>query len=148
MPTIDKLAAIARASYEVNRAYCIAIGDTSQPAWDDAPEWQQSSARNGVAGALDGNTPEQSHVAWMAEKVANGWTYGPVKDPERKQHPCMVSYAELPAAQRAKDSLFVGTVRGMAAALGMVVRYPEQPGHPGRAIDWSTGLIVVDQAPA
>ena len=34
----------------MNRAYCLALGDTSQPAWDEAPDWQQSSARSGVTG--------------------------------------------------------------------------------------------------
>lgn len=62
--------ACARAAHEANRAYCIAIGDASQVAWDDAPEWQRSSARNGVVGALNGNTPEQSHEGWLAEKKA------------------------------------------------------------------------------
>ena len=109
--------ACARAAHEVNRAYCFALGDDSQPAWEAAPEWQKSSARNGVAGALAGNTPEQSHESWLAEKKATGWKYGPVKDPEKKEHPCFVPYAELPAAQQKKDHLFTSTVREMAAAL-------------------------------
>jgi hypothetical protein len=66
-----------------------------------------------------------------------------VKDPEKKQHPCMVPYADLPAAQRAKDALFLGTVRNMAAALGMTVHYPEQPGHPARTIDWSAEQVRI-----
>lgn len=110
--------ACARAAHEVNRAYCIAIGDNSQPAWDDAPEWQRTSAINGVAGALAGNTPEQSHAGWMAEKFTNGWTYGPVKDPEKKQHPCMVPYSELPPEQREKDGLYLTVVHAMHIALG------------------------------
>jgi len=110
--------ACARAAHEVNRAYCLALGDTSQPSWEDAPEWQSSSARNGVIGALNGNTPEQSHVCWLAEKKANGWTYGPVKDPEKREHPCFVPYADLPESQRAKDDLFITTVRAIAKAIG------------------------------
>lgn len=115
----EHIEAIARATHEANRAYCIAVGDTSQPPWDEAPDWQRSSARNGVVGALvAGNTPEQSHEGWMAEKTAAGWTYGPVKDPEAKQHPCMVPYDQLPPAQRVKDALFVAVACAMAAALG------------------------------
>lgn len=109
--------ACARAAHEANRAYCIAIGDTSQPSWDDAPEWQKSSARNGVSGALTGATPEQSHESWLAEKRATGWKFGPVKDPEAKEHPCFVPYAELPPAQRNKDALFLSTVRAVSIAL-------------------------------
>lgn len=110
--------ACAQAAHEVNRAYCLALGDASQPAWESAPDWQRASARNGVFGALDGNTPEQSHDSWVREKLAAGWTYGPVKDPERKRHPCMVPYEELPPEQRAKDALYLTVVRAVAAALG------------------------------
>lgn len=39
---------IARVVHEVNRAYCEALGDTSQPKWEDAPQWQRDSAMLGV----------------------------------------------------------------------------------------------------
>lgn len=113
-----QIEACARAAHEANRAYCIALGDLSQSAWDVAPDWQRSSAINGVAGVLRGNTPEQSHESWLAEKAATGWKYGATKDPEKKEHPCFVPYAELPPAQRAKDHVFVGVVRAVAAAFG------------------------------
>lgn len=98
---------IARIAHEVNRAYCASLGDMSQPAWEDAPDWQRQSAVNGVnAHANGGLTPEQSHESWMAEKRAAGWKYGPVKDPDAKEHPCFVPYSELPIEQRTKDYLF------------------------------------------
>lgn len=102
---------VARAAHEANRAWCIASGDTSQPSWDDAPEWQRTSAINGVRGVIRGNTPEQSHESWTREKVAAGWVYGETKDPEARRHPCLVPYADLPPVQRAKDAIFVGVVR-------------------------------------
>jgi len=102
---------IARICHEVNRAYCQSIGDDSQPKWNDAPDWQRESAINGVLFHLENDvTPEQSHENWMREKVAAGWTYGPVKDPEKKQHPCMVPYHDLPLEQRTKDYLFRAVV--------------------------------------
>jgi hypothetical protein len=107
----------AEAAHEMNRILCESQGDMSQPRWADAPEWQRTSAINGVRGAIAGNTPEQSHASWMAEKVATGWVYGPRKDAAAKQHPCMVAYAELPPSQRAKDALYIATVAAMRAAL-------------------------------
>jgi len=110
--------ACAHAAHEANRAYCLALGDLTQPTWENAPDWQRSSAINGVRGVLlNGNTPEQSHQNWLSEKLATGWKYGPVKDPDLKEHPCFVPYAKLPAEQKAKDSIFVTTVRTIAAAL-------------------------------
>lgn len=113
----DKIEACARAAHEANRAYCIALGDASQMPWDEAPEWQKTSVRKGVIGALCGNTPEQSHESWLDEMRATGWTYGPVKDADRREHPCFVPYADLPEAQRRKDALFLAVVLALDVAL-------------------------------
>jgi hypothetical protein len=111
--------AAARAAHEANRAYCMALGDNSQAAWDDAPEWQRRSAQLGVMGVLNGNTPEQSHESWLAEKAATGWRYGAAKDPDKKEHPCFRPYAELPPEQRAKDDVFGAVARAIFTALGV-----------------------------
>lgn len=106
---------IARVCHEVNRAYCRAIGDDSQPSWEEAPEWQQESALKGVDFKLDnpGSSPADSHASWLREKVDTGWTYGPVKDVEKKEHPCFVHYDDLPLEQRVKDYLFLAVVEAM-----------------------------------
>lgn len=111
--------AIARVAHEINRAYCASLGDTSQPAWDDAPEWQQKSAIAGVEMHLANPdaTPEQSHESWLAQKLADGWTYGEVKDAENKQHPCCVPYDQLPPEQKAKDYLFRAAVHQCKALI-------------------------------
>lgn len=102
---------IAKVCHEVNRAYCRSIGDDSQPAWEDAPEWQKKSAISGVEYHLNNEvTPENSHENWMREKETDGWIYGDVKDPENKTHPCMVPYDQLPIEQRTKDYLFKAVV--------------------------------------
>ncbi len=103
---------IARVCHEANRALCMTHGDMSQVGWDDAPQWQRDSAMNGVAFVLsDPDAPASAnHVSWMAEKVADGWIYGPVKDPERKTHPCIVPFDALPPEQQAKDKIFKAIV--------------------------------------
>lgn len=106
---------IAELCHEVNAAYCRLTGDDSQPAWADAPDWQKESAINGVEGVISGNSPEQSHESWLAEKEKDGWSFGEVKDPEKKEHPCFVPYDSLPAEQKIKDDLYVGVVRALAA---------------------------------
>lgn len=106
---------IARVCHEVNRAYCAAIGDASQPAWDDAPDWQRDSALAGVNHTIDNPDakPEDSHNSWLAQKRADGWAYGEVKDADKKEHPCFVPYDELPAEQKTKDFLFQAVVRAL-----------------------------------
>lgn len=107
--------AIARVAHEVNRAYCQALGDQSQPSWEAAPEWQRNSAINGVHFHLANPDagPDHSHNEWLKEKREAGWKYGPVKNPEAKEHPCFVAYDELLTEQKAKDFLFRGVVHAL-----------------------------------
>jgi hypothetical protein len=102
---IEKIAGIC---HEVNRAYCQALGDFSQPSWEFAPDWQRESSINGVKLHLNNPLagPEASHKGWMQQKIDGGWTYGEIKDPQKKQHPCMVQFEELPIEQKAKDYIF------------------------------------------
>jgi hypothetical protein len=105
---------IGRVCHEVNRAYCQALGDDSQPTWEDAPAWQRESARMGVDLHMSGNFgPEASHISWMNQKLADGWTYGPAKNPDLKQHPCLVPFDQLPREQQAKDYLFRAVVHAL-----------------------------------
>lgn len=107
---------IARVAHQVNKAFCEATGDTSQPEWEDAPDWQQDSAYQGVLfhQANPSSTPEDSHKSWLSEKSAGGWKYGPTKDPLKLEHPCMVPYEALPKTQQAKDYLFSALVKSLS----------------------------------
>lgn len=113
---------IACAAHMANRVYCQALGDESQPTWEDAPEWQRSSIINGVRAKLANPdiTPAQSHEGWLAQKRAEGWTWGPTKDPLLKTHPCMLDYENLPADQKHKDHNFLAVVLSMARAFGVL----------------------------
>lgn len=106
----------AHAAHEMNRVYCLSHGDDTQVPWEEAPDWQKESCIK-VRGVLAGNGPAESHASWLVEKKATGWKYGPVKDADKKEHPCMLPYEELPEFQRRKDELFVATVKAIAAAM-------------------------------
>lgn len=114
MRRISGLATTDMASicHEANRRYCWGLGDVSQVPWDQAPEWQRSSAVDGVNAILDGRvkSPEDSHQNWFHDKRAAGWVYGPQKDPAKKEHPCCVPFDQLPESQRLKDTLFFAIV--------------------------------------
>ena len=119
MKRILTVLAIASIAHELNKAYCESQGDTSQVDWDKAPDWQKDSAVKGVEFHLTNPdaTPENSHESWLKQKQEEGWKYGPVKDVERKEHPCFVPYAELPEAQKAKDYVFRAAVHELAPYL-------------------------------
>lgn len=46
---------------------------------------------------------ENTHDNWAAGRIAEGWTYGPVRNDELKQHPCLVPYNELPDNEKEYD---------------------------------------------
>ena len=103
---------IAKVAHEVNRALCQAFGDDSQVVWEEAPEWQRSSAINNVKFHITHPDagPEHSHNSWMANKLSEGWKWGPIKDAEKKEHPSICVYQQLPPHEKAKDYLFCAVV--------------------------------------
>lgn len=110
---------IAAICHEANRALCERLGDYSQKAWVNSPDWQHASVVAGVEFRLrnPGSSPAASHESWLSVKRAEGWVYGPVKDPEAKQHPCMVPFDQLPPEQQAKDHLFTAIVDALKGLL-------------------------------
>lgn len=112
---------IAKACHGANKALCESFGDTSQRPWEEAEEWQRKSAIDGVRFRIDnpGAPDSAQHDAWMADKVASGWTYGPTKDAVAKTHPCLVPFVELPPEQRAKDAIFGAIVDSLAHLLAV-----------------------------
>lgn len=113
----NNLESIAAACHQANRMWCDAHGDVVLPVWSSLPEPIQKSTVRGVLFALvPGTTPESQHQAWMADRLAEGWTLGPVKDVVLKTSPNLVPYDQLPAEQRAKDVLFRGVVNAFMMA--------------------------------
>lgn len=113
--TDKRIEIIAMVAHAVNAAYCLSIGDNSQPTWDSAPDWQKQSVINGVNMHLQNPdaTPEQSHKSWLEHKVKEGWVYGEEKDEEAKTHPCVLPFEKLPPEQKSKDYLFRGVVHAL-----------------------------------
>ena len=105
--------AIGRVCHEANRAYCIVVGDSELPAWDDLEETYRESTRIGVRNALAGHTPKESHASWLKERVGAGWVLGAKLDRTAKIHPNLVQYDQLPEAQKRKDHLFVAITRAL-----------------------------------
>lgn len=107
---------IAAATHEDNREYCLMLGDESQMPWEDAPEWQKDSVKDGVRFALEAfdkgemPSPAASHENWLKYKMEEGWSYGEVKDAVKKTHPCMKPYEELPLHNKIKDLIFITNV--------------------------------------
>lgn len=106
---------IGRVCHEANRAFCAAIGEEVQPPWEEAPKEMVTSVFKGVKYCrehldIDAKT---SHEIWMSNKTKDGWTYGEIKDAEKKTHPLMIPYDQLPMLHKLKDELFISIVKAL-----------------------------------
>ena len=43
------------------------------------------------------------HEVWAHGRIADGWTFGKTRDDEKKTHPCLVPYEELPELEKEYD---------------------------------------------
>ncbi len=113
---ISDLEAISRAVHEAVRAWSAAHGQLDIPAWDEAPDWMRASTEESVrfvqahpqAGA------GAQHEQWMAQRQADGWTYGATRDDEKKHHPMLVPFDELPEFERKKDALVCAIILALS----------------------------------
>lgn len=53
--------------------------------------------------ALTERLAKNTHEVWARGRMADGWTYGPVRDDAKKQHPGLVPYAELSEEEKQYD---------------------------------------------
>ena len=66
-----------------------------------------------------------AHDVWARERMADGWTYGPARDDERKEHPCLVPYDRLPESEKKYDrSTSLETLKAICALGFRIVAPP------------------------
>ena len=46
---------------------------------------------------------ENTHEVWSQTRMNNGWTYGTERNDEKKLHPCLIPYSELPETEKECD---------------------------------------------
>ena len=52
------------------------------------------------------------HEVWASSRIAQGWTWGPVRSDAFKTHPSLVPYEELPEEEKQYDrDTAVGTLK-------------------------------------
>ena len=65
---------------------------------------------------------ENTHDLWARQRLQDGWTWGPARNDERKHHPGLVHYAELPASEQEYDRIIVVQTLKTIVKLGYDVR--------------------------
>ena len=46
---------------------------------------------------------KNTHEVWAQERIAQGWRFGRTRNDERKEHPCLIPYEELPESEKVFD---------------------------------------------
>lgn len=71
--------------------------------------------------ALTEKIAENVHDVWAAGRLAEGWTYGNVKDPEKKVTPLLVPYENLPESEKDYDRKTALETLKLIVKLGYVI---------------------------
>jgi len=66
---------------------------------------------------------EMEHVRWMNEKINDGWKYGPVRNDEKKIHPSLIPWDELPENDKEINRNFVRKLPHILARVDLEI-YP------------------------
>jgi hypothetical protein len=76
--------------------------------------------------ALTEQIAESVHDVWALGRIKEGWTYGPVRDNEKKTTPCLVPYDELPESEKEYDRNTALQTLKLIVALGYRIEKNEQ----------------------
>lgn len=117
MYLVDQVAYLV---HQANSEYAKSIGEV--PVADF--ETNKDSCVSGILKFIKNPdvTPAKLHQSWMDFKFNDGWTYGPVKDFEKKTHPCLVPWSDLPKEQQTKDEIFIGICKTAMSTSGIYTR--------------------------
>lgn len=111
---------IAEIFHQANHVYSRTLGLESEfPTWKETPQVTRDALRDRVQRRLDHPDDPQSmeHDLWVAKKVSQGWKLGPVKDADKKEHPYMTPYDEVPERERDRDEIFIAIVLALRSQL-------------------------------
>ena len=67
---------------------------------------------------------ENCHEVWAARRLADGWTWGPVRDDAARKHPCLVPYDRLPESEKEYDRAAARETLRAVLALGYRITRP------------------------
>ena len=46
---------------------------------------------------------KNTHEVWSENRMADGWTYGAERNDQKKHHPCLIPYEDLPESEKEYD---------------------------------------------
>lgn len=68
---------------------------------------------------------ENTHDVWAEARIAEGWTYGIVRDDDKKQHPNLVPYSALPESDKEYERIMAWNTIKLIKKLGFKITKEE-----------------------
>lgn len=68
---------------------------------------------------------ENTHDIWAEARMAEGWTYGTVRDDDKKQHPNLVPYSALPESDKEYERIMAWNTIKLVKKLGFKITKEE-----------------------
>jgi hypothetical protein len=66
---------------------------------------------------------KNAHEVWAQERIAQGWRFGPERSDQRKEHPSLIPYEQLPESEKVYDrNTAMGTLKAVQALGYCVVK--------------------------
>lgn len=94
---------VAGVTFQMIDAYNVIV-DGAEPRtdWWFLPEDEQAMTMQAVTALRDAPeiSPQQNHERWVEIMLERGWTIGPEVDLDRKEHPFLIPFEELPPAAK------------------------------------------------
>ena len=66
------------------------------------------------------------HEQWAKSRMDDGWLYGPERNDEKKLHPCLVPYEELPETEKEYDRNSALATLKLITKFGFRILPPEE----------------------
>jgi hypothetical protein len=82
---------------------------------------------NAEVAALTERLAGNAHDQWARRRLAEGWKWGPRRDDEKKEHPCLAPYADLPETEKEYDRVAAMETLKAVLALGYRIESPQSP---------------------
>lgn len=72
--------------------------------------------------ALTEKIAENIHEVWGRQRINDGWKWGPERNDQKRTHPCLIPYDELPESEKEYDRGTVTQTIKMILYLGYKIQ--------------------------
>lgn len=112
-------------AWETSKNYLVAAGEPGKKVYKPCPinleDVELDDSLNDLLEAI----AENAHDVWAEERIEDGWKYGKKRNDDRKLHPDLRPYSELPEKEKDYDRKMATATLKLATRLGFKIVPPD-----------------------